>query len=561
MRPDINLIMNIIEQIPEGVVVTDFSGVISYANANAAECLGYGNENLKKQSIADIFLGTEEGQEWQELVSVIQKGELYVGKGHFICVDHTERLCSLHSFVIFRNGAENEQENQDAEIVIIFRDITKQQRIAAELERKNLEMAKMNSELIRSNLELKRVSELKSNFLSIASHELKTPLTSIKGYSEIIIENMQDRLDGGVFRMIESISRAADRLHKVINNMLDVTRIERKRLRLHPERLDLAQTAQDCIEDLSQFSAQRHITFNPLFQEGLPEFYGDKMRIQQVFTNLFSNALKYSPDNTIIDVIIGRENESFHIIVRDYGIGIDSSEQDKIFDAFYEIGKATRHSTNFTKFLGGGTGLGLSIVKGIVERHGGRIWAESKGTMEGEYPGSEFHIVLPVEAKIPWDDDDTKVISVSTAEASRQKHAEEHEDAAVNQKPRILLIDDDREAIEIARMVLENAFDIIVAESGESGLTMAFEQKPSMILLDLYLPGLDGSRICRILRSQEETRDIPIAFFSAGTQNDEMQRCFASGADDFIVKPFSGRELVEKIWRILMKKKEEESFR
>ncbi|MFP4416393.1 MAG: ATP-binding protein [Fibrobacterota bacterium] len=555
--------MNIIELIPEGVVVTSLSGSIEYANANAAECLGYGNENLLKQSIYDIFLGTEDGQEWQDVVSIIQKGELFVGKGHFICVDHTERLCSLHCFVIYSNGTDSQSPRAKAkrpEIVIIFRDITKQQRIAAELERKNLEMAKMNSELIRSNLELKRVSELKSNFLSIASHELKTPLTSIKGYSEIIIENMQDKLDGGVFKMIESISRAADRLHKVINNMLDVTRIEQKRLRLHPEQMDLAQTAQDCIEDLLQFSAQRQITFNPIIQEGLPPFYGDKMRIQQVFTNLFSNALKYSPDNSTVDVIIEKENDKFHITVRDYGIGIDPGEQDKIFDAFYEIGKATRHSTDFSKFLGGGTGLGLSIVKGIIERHGGRIWAESKGTKEGEYPGSEFHIVLPVEARIPWDDDDTKVITIATAQSNREEDIEGKEEAAVNQKPLILLIDDDREAIEIARMVLENAFDIIVAESGEHGLTLAFERKPSMILLDLYLPGLDGSRICRILRSQEETRDIPVAFFSAGTQNDEMQRCFASGADDFIVKPFSGRELVEKIWRILMKKKEEGSF-
>ncbi len=557
MLPDINLLMNIIEQIPEGVVVTDLSGRIKYANANAAECLGYGNEKLNKQSIAEIFLGTEDGQEWGDVVSVIQNGDLFVSKGHFICVDHTERLCSLHGFMIYNKSSKGEE----AEVVLIFRDITKQQRIAAELERKNLEMAKMNSELIRSNLELKRVSELKSNFLSIASHELKTPLTSIKGYSEIIIENMKDHLDGGLFRMIESISRAADRLHRVINNMLDVTRIEKKRLRLHPEPLDLAKTAQDCIEDLAQFSAQRSITFKPRFQENLPEFYGDKMRIQQVFTNLFSNALKYSPDNTEVDVVIRRENESFHIIVKDYGIGIDQNEQDKIFDAFYEIGKATRHSTNFSKFLGGGTGLGLSIVKGIIERHGGRIWAESKGTLEGEYPGSEFHIILPLEAKIPWEDDDTKVISVATATAAKGNKREGQEEAEVNQKPRILLIDDDREAIEIARMVLENAFEILVAESGENGLTMAFEQKPSMILLDLYLPGLDGSRICRILRSQEETRDIPIAFFSAGTQNDEMQRCFASGADDFIVKPFSGKELVEKIWRILMKKKEEESFR
>jgi two-component system alkaline phosphatase synthesis response regulator PhoP len=131
----------------------------------------------------------------------------------------------------------------------------------------------------------------------------------------------------------------------------------------------------------------------------------------------------------------------------------------------------------------------------------------------------------------------------------------------VDTKPTILLIDSDKEAIEIARMTLENAYEVVVAESGEQGLAVAFNEKPSLILLNSALPGLDGYRICKILRSQEETRDIPVAFFSAGTQTDEIQRCFICGADDFIVKPFSANELVQKIWRILMKRKEEESFR
>ncbi len=554
MHAESTLFASIIEHIPDGVIVSSPAGEITYINANASEALGYGAEKLTSLSFDAIVVGTEEGESWQEILQSVLAGEVYQGMAHLECSDGSERLGILTAY------ANRDDADQILDIVVIFRDVTRERRIAAELEQKNIEMAKMNSELIRSNLELKRVSELKSNFLSIASHELKTPLTSIKGYSEIIIENMREKLDGGVFRMIESISRAADRLHKVINNMLDVTRIEQKRLRLHPERLDLAETAKDCIDELAQFSAQRGITFNCNFDDNMPLFYGDKMRMQQVFTNLFSNALKYSPDDSIVDVRIMLENETrFHMTVKDYGIGIDSAEHDKIFDAFYEIGHTTRHSTDFAKFMGGGTGLGLSIVKGIIERHGGRIWVESEGTSRETFPGSEFHILLPVESKIQWDDDETKVINIEPE--PREEVSADDDTELIEQKPRILIIDDDREAVEIARMVLENAFDIEVAESGEDGLTKAFTYKPSLILLDLYLPGLDGGRVCRIFRTQEETRDLPIAFFSAGTQNDEMQRCFASGADDFIVKPFSGKELVEKIWRLLMKKKENESFR
>jgi len=281
-----------------------------------------------------------------------------------------------------------------------------------------------------------------------------------------------------------------------------------------------------------------------------------------VFTNLFTNALKFSPDNSAVRVSIGLLTPSeFHIVVKDQGIGVDRAEQKKIFDPFYEVASATRHSTDYSKFMGGGTGLGLSIVKGIVERHGGRIWVESEGpSEENKFPGSEFHIVVPVEAKIEWDDDETRTIKLAEL---REEQTKERDAAAENveEKPVILFIDSDREAIEIAKMVLENAFEILVAETGEIGLTMAFEHHPSLILVDSYLPGLDGYRICRILRSQEETKNIPLAFFSAGSQSNEIQKCFASGGDDFIVKPFSGKELVEKIWRLLMKKKELQNFK
>lgn len=552
MHPDILLLTRIVELTPIGIVVMRTDGKVHYMNACASQMFNFSTEQIIQRSIGSFISEISGERSWDELFTLMLREELFETSVNIHPSEKNDIICRLTSFFVSGNA------DYPDSLALIFRDITQETRIDEQIEKKNLEMAKMNSELIRSNAELKRVSEMKSNFLSIASHELKTPLTSIKGYSDIIIDNMKEKIDSGVYRMIESINRAADRLHKVVNNILDVTRIEQKRLRLKPEMIDLGGVAKDCIDDLSQFSAKRGITFHCLFEETELQFYGDKMRMQQVFTNLFSNALKYSPDGSVVEVLIRKhDDQRFRIVVKDYGIGIDKGEQKKIFDSFYEVGSATRHSTDFSKFMGGGTGLGLSIVKGIIERHGGRIWVESDGVRENCFPGSEFHISLPFKAEISWDDDETKFSSIEKVD-----ELEETETSLQTEvKPTILFIDSDREAVEIARMVLENAFETVVAESGEMGLSLAFQHRPSLILMDSYLPGMDGYRVCRILRSQEETRDIPVAFFSAGTQNDEIQKCFACGADDFIVKPFSARELVDKIWRLLMKKKEEETFK
>jgi signal transduction histidine kinase len=556
IQDDLRLMSLIVKQTWITTLVTDAAGVILYANDRAERELKISRDSLHGLMVESLFSDTGDGISWKELQARLAGDTVCEAKVFLLCKGGTELACSLHAFAAGTGASSGNV------FVLQFKDVTGEIKSVDQIERKNIEMAKINTELIRSNAELKRVSELKSNFLSIASHELKTPLTSIKGYSDIIIDTMKDKMDANIFRMIESINRAADRLHRVVNNILDVTRIEQKRLRLKPETMELAAVARECIEELAQFSSKRNIRFECIVQENLPVFLGDTMRMQQVFANLFSNALKFSPDNSTVEVKIGLLNKSeFDIIVKDQGIGIEKAEQKKVFDPFYEVANANRHSTDLSKFMGGGTGLGLSIVKGIVERHGGRIWVESEGPSDAvKFPGSEFHVILPIQATIEWDDDETRTIKLAELHEERIRERDSAEEN-VEKKPLILFIDSDREAIEISKMVLENAFEILVAETGEIGLTMAFDQLPSVILVDSFLPGMDGYRVCRILRSQDETKSIPIAFFSAGSQSSEIQKCFASGADDFIVKPFSGKELVEKIWRLLMKKKEQQNFK
>ncbi|MDR0306695.1 MAG: response regulator [Chitinispirillales bacterium] len=551
-----HLLARVIEYTPIAILILRKDGVVAFVNQYGQKLFGRPWGEITGKPVLNLFDPQNKITDNGPVYKSIIEGSLADHKIVLSRMGFSDRTCVMSAFKTGGAGA-----YQDS-VTLVIRDITEELAAADKIEKNSLEIAKMESELIRSKAELKKLSGLKSNFLNIASHELNTPLTSIKGYSDIIIDNMKDKVDPSVFRMIESINRAADRLHKVVNNMLDVSKIEQKRLRLHPEMLDLGAIARDCIEEQFQLSDKRAINFRAFTADSLPQFYGDRARIQQMFTNLFNNAIKYSPDGSYVDVSIEVEQENrFHISVKDQGIGIDKNEYKYIFDPFYEVGNANRHYTDSTKFMGGGSGLGLSIVKGVVERHGGKIWIESKGVKKGSFPGSSFHILLPLRSAISWDDDDTR-----SPDTQRLQEAASIDFEALNAKqeqarPLILFIDPDKEGVEIASVILENVFDILAAQSGEQGLLMAFEHKPMLILMDVKLPGLDGYRICRILKSQEETRDIPIAFFSADAKNDEIQRCFLSGADDFIVKPFSGKELVEKVWRLMMKKREEETFK
>jgi signal transduction histidine kinase len=543
---DISLLARIIERTPVGIVILSPRREIRYVNECAAQLLKSGRDTLAGTRF-DRHVAGRLDTLWMQ----VARGKTQEAKVALSGNDGAETACILTAFPLGSSGSPQEA------VAVVLRDISDEIRIAGQLEKKTVETAKMNTELIHSNIELKRLSEKKSDFLSIASHELKTPLTSIMGYSELIVDGMKNRVDGGVYRMIESINRAAGRLNDVINNILDITRIEQKRLRLKPDILRLNAVAQDSIEEIAPLAARRSVTINCYFGGDLPPFYGDRLRIQQVFTNLLSNAVKFSPDGSVVDLSLSAEKGvRFHITVKDRGIGIEADEQKHIFDPFSAVGEVCKHSSNQMRFKGGGTGLGLSIAKGIVERHGGRIWVESEGRGErpDQYAGSTFHIVLPVIAEIEWDDlEKETAVSVAGTGTAPLPPA----DACLSDtgRPAILIIDPDPETVEVTGMVLENAFDVIPAGGAEEGLALAFQHRPSIILLNACLPGLDGNRTCRILRNQEETRSTPIVFISNETRREEIEKCFASGANDFIIKPFSGKELMDKIWQLMLKKK------
>ena len=243
-------------------------------------------------------------------------------------------------------------------------------------------------------IKLEKLDRSKSDFISVAAHELKTPLTLIEGYASMMREKANKESEDPV--IIEGIFRGTNRLKEIIDDMVDVSLLDNRLMALNMQPVWLDRLFKIILTDLSSVLQSRNLT---LSVSNFPGFYeltfGDPERLLQAFQNIILNAIKYTPNGGQI-TIDGRSLNGFNeVTVKDTGIGIDPEDQDLIFEKFFSSGNAAQHSTGKTKFKGGGPGLGLHIAKGIIEAHGGAIWVESDGYDEIKNPGSIFHIMIP----------------------------------------------------------------------------------------------------------------------------------------------------------------------
>ena len=244
----------------------------------------------------------------------------------------------------------------------------------------------------------KELDRMKSDFVSNVSHELRTPLTSIKSFSELILDDL-DTMDGEIQKRFLGIIRdEAERLTRLISDLLDLQRIQANRMKWHMERIDLPQLIENSVETFSGLAKMKRIHLSFECKAKLPAIHGDRDRLQQVFVNLISNAIRFSRENGRIRIEAAEVSEGVLIFVSDKGIGIPADKLERIFERFYQVDSSATKER-------GGTGLGLAISKEIIEHHGGRIWVESK---VGE--GSKFSFVIP---KAPGENDQAGSIEVS----------------------------------------------------------------------------------------------------------------------------------------------------
>ena len=273
-------------------------------------------------------------------------------------------------------------------------------RLVTDLRQLNAEITDLNQTLTRTNERLAILDKTKSDFISISSHELKTPLTQVKGYADILMQVSQGEtnVQEAVNQMAEGITRGVKRLQTVVDAMLDVSLIEAQAFAVHLGLVSLRHVILQVVDSLKDAAQERDLSITTSGLDDLPTIMADSTRLYQALRNIVTNAVKFTPNGGRIDVCARmiQEGQAVEITIADTGIGISPEHHDLIFEKFYRVGELNLHSTGQTKFKGAGPGLGLPIAKGIVDAHGGRVWVESERQDEERLPGSVFHIILPV---------------------------------------------------------------------------------------------------------------------------------------------------------------------
>ena len=255
--------------------------------------------------------------------------------------------------------------------------------------------------------QLERLDSTKESFISVASHELRTPITVLKGYSQLLIKDPVLEKSTYYSNLLQGMLKGVNRMHEIIDSMLDMAKIDGRTLRVYPESISIYTFVRELLDSLDEALQDRDIaiTIEPDLLR-LPSIEADHDGLKKILYHLIINAIKYTPDGGKITINgwawhsrmdrVDWPDKGVEIIISDTGIGIDPHALESIFHKFYQTGEVALHSSGKTKFKGGGSGLGLAIVKGFVEAHQGLVWAESEKHDEALMPGSRFHVVLPL---------------------------------------------------------------------------------------------------------------------------------------------------------------------
>ncbi len=505
----------LLEAAPDAILEVNRRGEIVLVNVQAEKLFGYTRFELLGKSVESLipqrFRGSHPGNRNLYFAHPVMRPmgtglELYAKRA-----DGSEFAVDVTLSPYEADGLER--------VICVVRDVTERKRAEEQiqtlnqhLEQRTAELIATNKELELRNREVEKVNRLKDEFLAGMSHELRTPLNSIIGFSDLLAERAEEQFTPKQKRFIGHIQQGARHLLELINDILDLSKIEAGHLELKYEEFNVSGAAAEVLATVRPIATAKNLQLTSTLPEDLL-LHADRLRFKQVLYNLLSNAIKFTPAGGCVSIKGSDDGGLASFTVTDTGIGIPADEHEAIFDSFHQVGTTT-------KGVREGTGLGLAITKRLLLQHGGRIWVESE---PGK--GSCFYFTLPLKP-------------------------DSRENGVVDQPreaPLILVVEDEGPAQELLVSHLEEAgYRAITVGSGAEAVRVARELRPDVITMDILMPGKDGWQAVEELKRTPATAAIPVIIISVV---EERKKGLAIGAVDYLVKPVSKDHLLEAVRR------------
>ena len=500
-------------------VVCDARGIVSYASPAAQRLVGFSPEELLGSCIFDWLHPDDLELARTELAAVLGFSS-----------DENETVCRVHHadgqwrhLAILANNCL--AEPAVGGVVLNLRDVSGRTRAEAALHALNAELEQRvqqrTLELVHARDEAESANRAKSEFLSRMSHELRTPMHAILGFGQLLQGDAALSLAEPSRMHLREMLRAARRLLGLINELLDLERIEAGELPLTLDAVELAPLLQECLQASEAVALEHRVQLpepQTLSLDG--RVLADHERLKQVLLNMLSNAIQHNGRGGQVGLQVARDGDALRITVSDTGTGLDEAQRSRLFHAFERL-SAYRGAVD-------GAGIGLALSKRLVELMDGQIGLDSEPGV-----GSRFWVRLACADAAPAPLDDAPSCQTGTVLYV--------EDNPVN----VLLME--------AMLGQQTQLRLISAELPETGLQLARERRPDLVLLDIQLPGIDGYEVLRRLRADDGTRDIPVIAVSANAMPGDIERGQAAGFDAYLTKPIDQRVLMATLQRVLQR--------
>lgn len=522
-RADQALLEEVLRQMPAAVIIAEApSGRLILGNKHVEEVWGMPMLPSARVGEYGVWRGFRPGgdilsaDEWP-LARSLTKGEVVSGEEVEIeRADGSRRTIWVSSAPIY---------GRDERIiagVVTFYDIT---------ERKQVE--RVREELLenehRARQEAEAANRAKDDFLSILSHELRTPLTPILGWVSMLRGGMLQHSPESLDQALSTIERNARQELHIVDEMLDLSRILNNKVVLEPEALNPEDALAASFTTARALIENRNLHLESNIEQDLPLIYADSKRLQQILSNLISNAVKFTPDGGAIKLGVRRAGASrVEFFVRDTGVGIRPEALSRIFDRFSQADTSTTRRY-------GGLGIGLSVVRGLVELHNGHVRAKS----DGEGRGATFIITFPAMAR-PSETADSRAGNRHSGDLVRR--------AKAPGRRRVLVVDDSPDTLAILKVMIESGgYEVETAESTDGALEVARNSSPDVIVTDIGMPDRDGFELLEEVRADASLAHLPLIAVTGFASSSDREAALRAGFSTHLAKPVEQPALVRAI--------------